>query len=280
MPKDVRRTIGELLAEMNLDRKRKILFVEGTRDLSFWRKIVPPAQRKNSVVYTISSIQVNFTEGGERGRLVCLSKDKSLENLGSRIKFFIDADYDRILSRVIPDNIILTDGRDLESYVTNYECLEEVVINGLAKTDIDFKKILDDVFYICRPIGILRVFSEKSGLKLPFQLTFDKGYKRFIKTKKEHYSLDIEKLIVVLLQNSGISMSNFEDVKNCICSETKLLADVDNFQIIHGKDFMGILAYFLSIESHLIESMMFLSINCNRLLEFSNINLTSNYLVA
>jgi hypothetical protein len=52
-----------------------------------------------------------------------------------RVNFFADADYDRILGMSTPENVTLTDWRDLEAYGLSRECLSKLVVLGLASSD-------------------------------------------------------------------------------------------------------------------------------------------------
>lgn len=67
-------TLPEFLFERELDLTRKVLFVEGKRDLAFWRELVPSLERGNTVIYPISTIECEDADGGERGRLLCIAR--------------------------------------------------------------------------------------------------------------------------------------------------------------------------------------------------------------
>jgi hypothetical protein len=62
--------IGELFYELQKDSKRRILFVEGKRNISLWKRLIPPEDRLDTVVYPISVVACDPVAGGERGRLL------------------------------------------------------------------------------------------------------------------------------------------------------------------------------------------------------------------
>jgi hypothetical protein len=92
-------TLAEFLFELEHDATRKVLFVEGLRDLSFWRNLVPSTVRGDTVIYPISVIQFESAEGGERGRMFCIASAVLASKMSVRVLFFADADYDRIFAR-------------------------------------------------------------------------------------------------------------------------------------------------------------------------------------
>ena len=109
-------TVGEFEYELQRDPQRRVLFVEGLRDLAFWKILVPIMERANTVIYPISEILIDIENGGERGRLFAFARLIQGGPLQARVRFFADADYDRILNIECPENVVLTDWRDLEAY--------------------------------------------------------------------------------------------------------------------------------------------------------------------
>jgi hypothetical protein len=85
-----RKTIGELFADLKNDPKMRILFVEGNRDLAFWREIVPLSKRKDTVIYSIGVIEVKVETGGERGRLFLAITDLGGELFDPLVKMIND----------------------------------------------------------------------------------------------------------------------------------------------------------------------------------------------
>src|ERR1700731_4950895 len=118
--------LSEFIYEMQQDTDRRVFFVEGIRDQVFWSKSLQLARRSGTVVYAISTLDCGAVPGGERGRLLWAAEQLSSSSIAERLQFFADADFDRLLRRKNPDNMILTDGRDLESYFLLGKCCDHV----------------------------------------------------------------------------------------------------------------------------------------------------------
>lgn len=264
-------TLAEFLFELDLDLKRKVLFVEGIRDLAFWRELVPSLERRYTVIYPISAIECEYAEGGERGRLFYIARAMLTSNSSGRVLFFADADCDRILGRKEPSNIIFTDGRDLECYGLTRACLKRLCVRGVGMDEVDAESIFDRVVKVTRPIGMLRVASTRADLELPFRRTFEKrGLRRFLLEDKSDVSVDVDKLIATLLQNAGISLARREEVAELLRTENERTAEFAHDQIVHGKDVTRAIASFLKLGEEQIEPLLFLS------MEFSEIELRPN----
>src|SRR5215216_1888695 len=120
----MRWTRDELVFELRQDPARRVLFVEGVRDLVFWQDLFPVAERFDGVVYEISSLECPKGPGGERGRLIRAAAEFLDTPVAARVRFFADADSDRLLRNELPTNVILTGGRDLESYGLSESCID------------------------------------------------------------------------------------------------------------------------------------------------------------
>jgi Protein of unknown function (DUF4435) len=252
-------TLAEFLFELDLDLKRKVVFVEGARDLAFWRELVPSLDRRDTVIYPISAIECEHADGGERGRLFYNAGAMLASNSSRRVLFFADADCDRILGNKEPSNVILTDGRDLESYGLTRACFKRLCVRGIGMDQAAAEPVFDHVVEVTRPIGMLRVASRRANLELPFQRTFDKrGLGRFL---LGHAGVDVDKLITTLLQNAGISLARKGEVVELLRRENETLAEIAHDQIVHGKDFMRALASFLELDEEQIERLVFLSMD-------------------
>jgi len=252
-------TLSEFLFEIELDPTRKVLFVEGLRDLAFWRGLVPSADRGDMVIYPVTMIECDLAEGGERGRLLCIALAVLASRSSGRILFFADADYDRILGRKEPRNVVLTDGHDLESYGLTQACLMCLCVRGIGMEEAAAEGVLNRVVDATRPIGVLRVASARADLKLPFQRTFEarRALRRFLVGD----NLDIDRLISTLLQNAGISLARTGEVAELLRQETDRLSEIGHDQIVHGKDFTRALASFLDLDQGQTERLLFLSID-------------------
>jgi hypothetical protein len=261
-------TLPEFLFELELDLKRRVLFVEGARDLAFWRELAPSLERKDTVIYPISAVECEYADGGERGRLFFIARAVLTSNSSGRVLFFADADCDRILGRKEPRNVILTDGRDLESYGLTRTCFKRLCVRGIGMDQAAAEPMFDHLVEVTRPIGMLRVASTRANLELPFQRTFGKrGLARFL---LDDVGLDVDKLITTLLQNAGISLAKKGEVVELLRRENDTLAEIAHDQIVHRKDFMRALASFLGLDEEQIEPLVFLS------MEFPEVALRPN----
>jgi hypothetical protein len=255
-------TYDELNYELDQDRARRVLFVEGVRDLSFWRGLVPLTDRRDTVIYPISIVECPPGEGGERGRLMRFAALMLANRFQERVLFFADADMDRILDVVSPANVVLTDGRDLEAYGLSQKCLSQICITGFAKND-ESEAILKFVKEVPRPIGILRVASARRNMNLSFQKTLtDKNMRKFIVKTEGRYQLDIGRLVTSLLQNSGASLKDKPNTITYQSAEIGLLLHMADRDVIHGKDYIRSLAFYFDDSSEHIEALLFMAIRC------------------
>jgi len=271
-------TFNELICQLRLDPKLRILFVEGGRDLAFWRKLVPISQRYNSTVYNIQIVEMDCNEGGNKGRLIELAKNITELGFIDRVKVFVDADNDHVLPKQYPDNVILTDYRDLESYGFSIECIEEIVTTGLAKEKLSTAKIIDNLIKIAYPIGVLRILSDDGTLKLGFSKTFkENGRKKYIDHSK--HELKIDDLLRSLLQNSSISLGMLANYQEQLSLKCINLDNLDKKLIIHGKDWLFFLGIELNINPTEVEPLVFMGINYECLCLMPSINIVRTYLL-
>ena len=164
--------------------------------------------RGDTAIYPILMIQFELAEGGERGRMPLYCQRRPCEQSVGPRPFFADADYDRIFAREPQKNVVLTDGRDLESYGLTVSCIEHLCVRGLAMDEEAAAPLFGQVISVARPIGILRVASERANMKLPFQRTLERrGLGRFVSVNEGGAQLDMDRLVSTALQNAGISLS-------------------------------------------------------------------------
>jgi hypothetical protein len=271
MRNTLRKTISELFADLKNDPKMRILFVEGNRDLAFLREIVPLHERKDTVVYSIGVIEVEVETGGERGRLFRLAEIVNESDFSLRIRFFADADCDRLLAKNVLENVTMTDARDLESYTLSESGFEKLWLTGMAGAIGDEKKLFSSVIRLAKPIGILRVVSEKYQMDLPFQRLFEKGWKRFLTGSRFYRKLDIKKLMRTLLQIKHNSLKEYEALNRIFEAEQVDFSQFDSNQIVHGKDLIGILEVLIGIDRKHVETMLYLSLNYDEVRSYPNI---------
>lgn len=259
----MRWTFDELTHELRNDRRRRVLFVEGLRDLAFWKGLVPHAERQDTVIYPVSVVECPALEGGERGRLLWLAREMFATIFRGRVHFFADADVDRILGIALSENVSLTDGRDLESYGLSVNCLNEICATGLSRDD-DARMVLRFVREISRPIGVLRVASARANLNMRFQHTLtDKTVRKFVVRQDGACRLDLPRLVNNLLQNSNISLRESPRIMSLHIEEESRQAVLADAELIHGKDFIRCLAMYFDDTSEHMEALLFMAIRCS-----------------
>lgn len=242
-------TLAEFALFLQEDPDLRILLVEGNRDLIFWRALVPELERSNVAIYKIGSLEINVDHGGERGRLIKCAEVFETHDNCDRVRIFADADASRILDQHLPDNVILTDGRDLESYGLSRECVHSICVTGFGMRVEVADNVWAGITPGLRPVGVLRVAAERQGWKLPFNRTFDRpgrdrgGLKRYLLQSGSTSTVDMRRLMQSLIQNAdpvpvdpGGLAKEFED-------ETRRLEALPDNQIVHGKDFVSYLRW-------------------------------------
>ncbi len=241
-------TLPEFFQFLRDDPELRVLFVEGDHDLSFWRALVPLSDRTNTAVYKIASVNVTGVVRSERGCIMELARQMFGGEFADRVKFFADADHDRILGRVGPATVILTDSRDRESYVMSHEGMASVCETGFNKTEEFTRDTVALVRTILRPVAALRVLSERLDKRLPFKRTLNPEgepgrIRKYFEKKNGVVELKCDGLIVALIQNSQLNMSEKGEITAALLDESVRLQDFDDDQIIHGKDLIGFLSW-------------------------------------
>lgn len=232
------------------------------------------------MVYSINTLDCDAVSGGERGRLVWAATQLATTSIAQRLQFFADADFDRLLQRTNPSNMILTDGRDLESYCFLGNCCDHVcgvVRPGDPNLHTVFKQL---VTALARPLGILRLSSERHDLALPFRRTLEKGLGRFVLANGTSFKLDIDAVIRSLLQNAGRSLPDLEEVKRQYEEEFATANSVPDNQIVHGKDLARVVSWKFDIPQSFAENyiMLALATETSAIRNEPNIQVASNWL--
>jgi hypothetical protein len=101
--------------------------------------------------------------------------------------------------------------------------------------------------------------SDRAGLKLPFQRTFRKGIARFIAIVSGAPTLDLGYLITTLIQNSNHGMSVLGQVTALYNEEHLALAAMPDVSVVHGKDFIALLAWKFDVTADEIERLLFMA---------------------
>jgi hypothetical protein len=237
----MRREPTAIVLAHKMDKTRRDLYVEGSRDRLFLTYLVGKQLDPLASVIDIGSVDLpDVTEGGQRGRLIHFAQWLSDKDV--RIKFFADADWDRVLKRSIPHRVWLTDYKDLEGYLLRLECVEKFLRVGVGTETISAVDIIDIVHKHGRPLGLLRLTSEKNSLKLPFQ---DTQLSKYLKPIKNDVQLNFDRYLQALLKNAGISLTKLPDIKKLFNEIQVQYSHLPHVQLIHGKDALCIIAVIL-----------------------------------
>lgn len=252
--------LEQFLAE---DTSARVLFVEGETDILIWRHICPIAVRINTVVYSMSSIDLAVPTGGNKERAIQLAKNCALwpEASRQRVWFFLDSDCDRFLNVTYPQLVSVTDGRDMESYVLHGSLLSCMCELGAGKRSSEAALLSGAISKLLRPIGFLRIASAQQGWQLPFQNTFQSGsVKRFFRETRGVFDLRLSNLIDALLDQADISRSNKESIEAELSSLMRSSSTIPDWQVVHGKDLVALFAWYFDIPLNISAGLLALSL--------------------
>jgi hypothetical protein len=224
-----------------MDPDRLELYVEGRRDRVFLQWILKGNQSKHALIKEIAFVDLPGVVGGERGRLIAFAS--AVEGKTQRLLFFADADYDRLLGRSLPGNVILTDGRDLEGYILREDCMEKVIALGLTSDTIPADKVLNQALMVGKRLAHIRLLSEINNLRLAFQATNLK--KHLVWEKDGSLSFSLKTYLSALLSNSQRSLTQTDYILSEVQNLEMRFKETPILELIHGKDFMEILDKFL-----------------------------------
>lgn len=273
----IKRTPEAIVTAHVMDPARRELFVEGPRDRLFLRWLLGKDLHSNANVIEISAIDLpDVNAGGERGRLMAFAR--WLDGREVRIRFFADADFDRLLGRAVPPKVWLTDLRDMEGYILCELCLEKVLKLGVGTEAITAENLIETVRTLGRRLGLLRLLSEKEGFNLPFQRTNLSRYLRFLGGR---LGLIFEGYVQALLQNAEINLGMKDSVLNGLAVLEREYARFPDSEIIHGKDTFSIIAKALSkfdVEEEEVKKMLWTSFEAGLVKAGSNLEAVQQYL--
>jgi hypothetical protein len=245
----MRWTLNEFFTELERDTERRVLFLEGPRDLAFWHQVVPIIERGDTAIYSISAVECDNVPGGERGRLIWFAQQVALSAYAERILFFADADTSVLLGQAVPANVILTDGRDLECYGYNAPCMEHINHVAFGRPPGGGAAVLSYIEAIARPLGLLRLGAARTKCRLPFQNGFDEGnFKRCATFRAGVASIDLNRTANTLLANAR--RREIEEVEGVTAADLVALVDGEgathaataSVMLLHGKDIIAALA--------------------------------------
>jgi hypothetical protein len=236
----MQRDIKAIVVAHKMDSRRRELNVEGCRDRAFFLWFLKGSRDSNAIVFEIDSVLCETpVEGGCRGRLLKFAAD--ILGHGLPIRCFADADFDRLLGRAIPQNVWLTDSRDLEWYFLQAHCIDKVLHLALAIEKHTPQSILAEVSRLGRPLGLLRLLSEREKLKLPFQKRPPRPYLKRSKLKNSGVELNFDAYLQALLQGVNVRLDRLDEFKAKIAVIQEEAKNIPDSELIHGKDCIAIL---------------------------------------
>jgi hypothetical protein len=274
--------VAEIREFLRRDPLVRMLFVEGNNDIISWRFLVPTIERRDSVVYASADVNLAAGLGGDKARLLKLAAEVGLWPESARVSFFVDADVDRILGFEPSPNVVLTDGRDLESYLLDDELLESAcrAAGGSGYGTLD--EINGLVTNLVRPVGLLRLATHRRDVALPFQRTFEGGsISRFFHyDRRRGASLRIENMVDALLDRTGFGRGAKPAILAALEEEAVAATTLSNQEIVHGKDLIALLSWWFEIPYQTMTGIGALSLGANssRVCEYPNIGQICSWL--
>lgn len=211
------------------------LYVEGQTDVMLFRNIVNedivkliPVEGKKNVIDVMRVLYGNYPD---------------------RVYAVCDADFDHITGKArdhLEYGVLVTDYHDMEIMMFHSSAFEKVINqkainnrNGLSR------KILDEVFNICKTIGIIRLISLERNYSLRFKsLVFG----RFVNFKNGSLEIDLDNFLNQLLSASSQLVSKDKLMELYF---QYLLVSYDIKQLCCGHDCSNVLALYLRESSNI-----------------------------
>lgn len=275
----MRRDPKAIITAHLMDPGRKDLYVEGHSDRLFLNWIVAHERKEDARVLEITTVELpNCSLGGERGRLIVFADIVRNTNADVKIAFFADADHDRILGRLLPENVWLTDGRDMEGYLLREDCFRKVIQVGLHSEAVNPVALLSEVLKHGRTLGLLRLTSEIYDLHLPFQKT---KLGRYMNVQGFSLSLDIKGYMRAVLQQGNRSLSELDSINAHVAETSSRYANISDAELVHGKDLMDIFEKILSkagVRPDEGERLLWTSFERNCFLDYRSLSTVCEYL--
>lgn len=271
----LRRPPEAIIAAHRIDPTRRELFVEGRRDRTFLEFLVPNRD-VNTRVIEISHVDLpTVTSGGERGRLLHFAEVVAPSS--AQIRVFADADWDRVFERAQRENCDFTDFRDLEGYVLTDECVATAAELGLGVSPGLAIAVLHSALAEARRVAMLRIASERLGLRLPFQRV---RWRRLVVMNGTDVHVDFERLVDSLLANAGSSSSAVrETLLKQVEDESGRYAANADLEIVHGKDVVALLEVgFLSLSRDFTPAVLWASFRADSIPESSALASIASFL--
>ena len=246
------RTIKELITRYELEPNLRDIYVEGKRDLIFFRNFSDFSKQTNVVIYQISDC-VSFSEKNRkkakdmnlsltynnRHKVIFFAKelDSNLSNKGP-VRCITDKDFDPLLNNDYGCTILwFTDYANIEMYLFNMETFKKYFDNFLKIINSPIKMILKEFSNILVRLFLIRVTNYTLNLNLEW-LDFSKYWicKNFkIKFKEDKF------IRAYLGKNSQLNKVDLFYLK---MEELEEMLDEEVRNYIHGHDFIKLLSLY------------------------------------
>lgn len=266
------------IKSLELDPKRKVLFVEGKADRLFLEFLSDGEIGTDSNIIEIESVDFHERiEGGNRGKIIYFASLVSEEE--ERIKFLADRDYGKYTGEEIPANVILTDFKDLESYLIEEKFLDKFLKIGLKTEKIRAKQLLNEINK-AKYFGFIRITSLEKNMNLSINTTNERLSKYLSVDKTFTLSINEDKYLEILLQNSAFAI-NKKDLVSNINEISKKYSKEEKRDIIHGKDALSVIQYIcikIGFKAENIESVFWMGFDSSKINNYPNLKKAVDYL--
>jgi hypothetical protein len=236
--RDDRREPIAVLTAFEMDPSRREVYVEGETDRRFLEWIVEVEKSEDARILIIDTVDLPRVEGGEKGRVLAFA-EMALEKV-DRIRFFVDADTDRLNNIERPANVTLTDLRDMEGYIFQHPCFDKLIRLGLLKENVRTDELLGGMLDAARRLAALHLVSDQEKLGLKFTKVSPGKYTSF-KVSAQAFDFDFDRYFRRLLQASGVSLSEMSGIIALLDDKIRALAGYSDLQIVRGHDMVSML---------------------------------------
>jgi hypothetical protein len=268
----LRRDAKAIIAAHEINKQLRELYVEGSRDKLLFEWLLGRSIAANSYVVEIDSVEVaNVVEGGNRTRLLRFAEQ--VLDSGASIRCFADRDspdQDATPAK-IPDNVLMSDGRDLESYVLTEKNLQKVIKVGCGIAELEAATVLPAVMELARRMAAMRVMSDRKGWKLPFARG---GWTGAITSNRRSVGLNNRRALASLLQSAKVSLKELNGALSeidVIMEEQRQMPDIE---VVRGKDamiFLGAILRHHGVDPRDTDKLMWTSLDERSIDQYPNL---------
>ena len=261
-----KRTPESLIKSLEFDSEKKILIVEGITDRLFL-EFLQNKENTDVVILEIENIEISTEFDGNKGKIIQLIS--KIPTTVENINYFIDRDYDLSESNV-NTNTILTDFKDLETYLFNEKYLDKFLKIGLKSEKLTANKIYQELLNV-QYFGFVRKYSIIKKLNLPINSCNEKLEKYVTYNKINGVVVDLKRYLSLVIQKAKLKITP-EELENEIKSFIEDDKSSPEF-IIHGKDLIKLLQIICNNLGYKqdIESAFWMSFDQNNVEKYKNL---------